>query len=108
METILNIYLVINHLYVTSFKAKAYQQEGSDDSKISFLKSCAKSDYQSAYYFDAPQNRAGKFMSYKKFSKLESTGLQYKLFEEIFEKFNMPENPLICVTPVVDEEVWSK
>ncbi|MCL4550970.1 MAG: hypothetical protein M1495_20655 [Bacteroidetes bacterium] len=47
-------------------------------------------------------------MSYKKFSKLESNGLQYRLFEEIFGKFNVPQNPLICVTPVVDGEIWSK
>ncbi|MCL6097310.1 MAG: hypothetical protein AB1775_02545 [Bacteroidota bacterium] len=47
-------------------------------------------------------------MSYKKFSKLESNGMQYRLFEEIFEKFNVPQNPLICVTPVVDGEVWAK
>jgi hypothetical protein len=47
-------------------------------------------------------------MPYKKFSKIESQGLQYKLFEEIFEKFGVPEKPLVCVTPVVDGEVWAK
>jgi endonuclease IV len=107
-ETILNIYLIIDKNFVTAFKCKAYEQEGSDEEKIRFLKDHAKDDFSSAFHFDAPQNKNGEFMSYKKFSKIESQGLQYKLFEEIFRKFGVPEKPLICVTPVVDSEVWAK
>jgi hypothetical protein len=29
------------------------------------------------------------------------------LFEEIFTKFQVPEHPLICVTPVVDGEIYA-
>ncbi|TSA28929.1 MAG: hypothetical protein D4R68_03200, partial [Ignavibacteriales bacterium] len=65
-------------------------------------------DLSTSFHFSAPQNKNDEFMSYKKFSKIESQGLQYKLFEEIFEKFHVPEKPLICVTPVVDGEVWAK
>ncbi len=108
METILNIYLIIDNNFVTAFKAKAYQQEGSDEEKIKFLKERAKEDLSTSFYFIAPQNKNGEFMSYKRFSKIESQGLQYKLFDEIFEKFRVPEKPLICVTPVVDGEVWTK
>ncbi len=107
-ETILNIYLIIDKGFVTAFRAKAYQHDGSDKSKFEFLKDHAKGDFESAYRFDAPQNKKGKFMAYRKFSKLESRGMQYMLFEEIFEKFDVPQNPVICVTPVVDGEVWSK
>ena len=108
METILNIYLIIYNDHVTAFKAKSYQMEGSDEEKIKFLKEYAKKDLKTSFHFDAPQNKSGEFMSYKKFSKIESQGLQYKLFEEIFEKFRVPEKPLICVTPVVNGEVWAK
>ncbi len=104
-ETIINIYLVIESRFVTAFKAKAYQLEGSDEKKIQFLKEHAKEDFKSAYHFDAPQNKGGEFMPYKKFSKLESQGMQFKLFEEIFQKFNAPQNPLVCVTPVVDGKI---
>ena len=107
-ETILNIYLIIDKNFVTAFKCKAYQQEGSDEEKIKYLKERTKEDFTSSYHFDAPQNKDGEFMSYKKFSKIESQGLQYKLFEEVFEKFQVPEKPLVCVTPVVDGEVWTK
>lgn len=105
-ETILNIFLVVDKDYVTGFKVKAYQKEGTDAEKISFLKEKAKTDFSASFHFNAPQNRFGRFMPYKKFSKLESQGFQYRLFEEIFQKFNVPEKPLICVTPVVDGEVW--
>ena len=108
METILNIYLVIENDFVVGLKAKSYQEDGDDNSKILFLKKNARGDYQSAFSFDAPQNKKGHFMKYVHFSRLESQGMQYQLFEEIFEKFKVPENPLVCVTPVVNGKVLSQ
>jgi len=105
LETILNIYLIIQNGFVTSFKVKAYEIEGGDDEKIQFLKTKAKEDYKNAYAFDAPQNKNGEFLSYNKFAKLEKQGMHFQLFEEIFSSFSIPENPLICVTPVVDGDL---
>ncbi|MEN8191272.1 MAG: hypothetical protein ABFS12_00565 [Bacteroidota bacterium] len=104
-ETILNIYIVIENDFVIKFKAKAYESDEGDNEKIKFLKSRVKTDFNSAYGFDAPQNEKGEFMTYSKFSKLEKRGMQFQLFEEMFSSFNVPENPLICVTPVVDGEI---
>ena len=104
-EVILNIYLIINEGIVVEFRAIAYEMEGGDDNKIKFLKSKAMDDYQRSYRFDAPKNRSGKFMKYPKFAKLEKQGMQFQLFEEIFENFKVPQNPLICVTPVVDGKI---
>ncbi len=104
-ETILNIYLIINDGKVVEFKAKAYKKEGFDDEKIQFLKKNAKEDFKSAYVFEAPINKRSEFMAYNKFAKLEEQGMHYELFEEIFTNFKVPENPLICVTPVVDGKI---
>lgn len=104
-EIILNIYLIINNGYVEEFRAIGYEMEGGDDNKIKFLKSKAEEDFVRAYHFDAPTNAKGKFMSYNKFYKLEKRGRQFELFEEIFENFEVPQNPLICVTPVVDGKI---
>ncbi len=104
-ETILNIYLVIKNGFVVGFKAKSYLSDDGDNEKINLLKKNAKADYLTSYHFDAPQNKHGEFMKYKSFSKLESRGMHFQLFEEIFSKFDVPENPLVCVTPVVDGEV---
>jgi hypothetical protein len=106
-EIILNIYLVIDDDLVVEFRVIAYEMEGGDDNKINFLKSRAKDDFNKAYHFDAPVNSNGKFMPYKKFSKLEKRGRQFELFEEIFSSFKVPQNPLICVTPVLDGKILS-
>ena len=104
-EVILNIYLIINEGMVVEFKAFSYQVEGEDDYKIDFLKKRVAEDFSRAYHFYSPSDKHGKFMSYNKFAKLEQRGRQYELFEEIFSSFNIPEKPLICVTPVVDGRI---
>lgn len=106
-ETILNIYLVISDGLVAEFRAMAYEKEGGDDRKIEFLKSRAREDFANAYKFDAPTDKKGKFMTYNRLHKFEKRGIHFQLFEEIFSKFNVPEHPLICVTPVVDGEIYS-
>ncbi|MCF8242365.1 MAG: hypothetical protein K9J16_13355 [Melioribacteraceae bacterium] len=106
-EKILNIYLVINDGIVTAFRAKSYEMDGDDYDKIEFLKSRAVHDFENTFQFEAPTNKHGKFMQYKKFARLEQQGMHFQLFEEIFTKFRVPENPLICVTPVVDGEIYS-
>ena len=107
-EIILNIYLIINNELVEEFRAVSYEMEGGDDRKIEFLKSHAKEDYPKAVKFDSPSDKNEKFMSYKKFHKLEKRGMHFQLFEEIFQRFGVSENPLICVTPVVDGEIYSE
>ena len=82
--------------------------EGGDDRKIEFLKTHAKDDYLKATNFDAPSDENGQFMNYKKFHKLEKRGMHFQLFEDIFQKFGVAENPLICVTPVVDGKIYSE
>ena len=106
-EIILNIYLIINNGLVDEFRAVAYEKDGGDDNKINFLKGRVKEDFNKAYKFDAPTDEKGQFMSYKRFHKFEKRGMHIQLFEEIFSKFNVPEHPLICVTPVVDGEIYS-
>ncbi len=104
-EIILNIYLIINDGKVVEFRAIAYEYEGGDDNKIKYLKSRVEEDYHKAYRFDAPRDKHGNFMPYRKFARLEERGRQFELFEEIFSRFDVPQNPLICVTPVVDGKI---
>jgi hypothetical protein len=106
-EIILNIYLVIKNGFVVEFKAIGYEMEGGDDNKIKYLKEKAPHDFEQAYHFDAPINKYGRFMKYYKFAKLEKRGRQFELFEEIFSNFDVPQNPLVCVTPVVDGKIIS-
>lgn len=104
-ETILNLYLVIEKNYITEFRAVAYQVEGSDDEKIALLKSRVTEDFYDAEIFNSPSNKNGKPMSYRQFSKLESQGKQFHFFEEIFQHFEVPKSPLVCLTPVMDGKI---
>lgn len=105
METILNIYIIVNDGRVRKFKAKSYQAEGTDREKIDFLQSKVHSDLSAAKEFDAPVSSTGSYMTYSKFAKLEERGMQKDLYGAIFEAFDLPDNPLICVTPVVDGKI---
>ena len=104
----MNIFLVIEKGSVVGFKAKSYEHEGTDEEKIEFLKHRAKEDFQTAVNFDAPKNKFGKFITYNRFAKFEKQGMHFELFEDIFRTCDVPENPLICVTPVVDGEILSQ
>ena len=90
---------------VTAFRAKGYESDEGDQEKIRFLKSRVKPDFDGAYKFDAPIDKNGRFMNYSKFARLEERGMHFQLFEEIFQSFEVPENPLVCVTPVVDGKI---
>src|SRR5674476_1660094 len=106
-ETILNIYLIIEKGFVVEYRANAYETGGDDEDKIKYLKKRVKEDFTKAYKFDSPSDKYGRFMKYHKFAKLEDRGKHPNLYEEIFEKFNISERPIICVTPVVDGKIMS-
>jgi len=106
-EKILNLYLVIDNGIIEEFRACSYEAGGSDEEKISFLKTNAVRDFPSSYKFDPPISNSGKKMKYKQFTRLEKQGKQFLLFEEIFQKFQVPNSPLVCLTPVVDGEIVS-
>jgi hypothetical protein len=107
-EKILNIYLIIENKKVVGFAAKEYFYGGSDQKKIEFLKERAKFDFEETEEFGAPVNKLGKFMSYRKFHKLEKRGLHYQLFEEVFSHYQLGDSPLVCVTPVLDGKILAQ
>jgi hypothetical protein len=105
LEKIVNIYLIIEGEYISQFKGIAYEKDGSDFEKIEFLKSQAEKDLTRSINFPAPTSNKGDLMTYKQFNKLAKHGEEHKLFTEIFEYFELPENPLICVSPVVNGKI---
>ena len=98
---------MIKNGFVIEYRANAYEIDGDDEDKIKYLKAKVKEDFSKAYKFDALSDKNGRFMKYNKFAKLEDRGKHPDLYEEIFTKFNIPDRPLICVTPVVDGKIIS-
>lgn len=101
-EKALNIYLIIENNRVIGLKAKSYLVDGSDEEKINFLKSKAREDFNGSYAFDPPLYKDQKPFKYSKFSKLEKLGMHCELYGEIFERFEVPDEPIICVTPCLN------
>ena len=108
LETILNIYLIIDDDFVTAFKVRSHTIEGDDEDKINHLKTNAYTDYTDADTYEAPRNKRGYQMMYNQFAKLEKRGMHFQLFEEIFNDYDIPEHPLVCVTPVVDGKILAE
>jgi len=107
LEKIVNIYIIIEGEYIKELKGIAYEKDGSDFEKIEFLKLQANKDINRSIGFNAPISNKGELMKYRQFNKLQKQGQEHKLFNEIFEHFELPENPLICVSPVIDGKIIS-
>ena len=105
LEKVLNLYLVINNNLITELRGICYEIDGDDTSKMSFLKEMAKNDFNKAIVFDPPISKSGKNMPYSTFYKLEKTGKQFTVFEDVFKHFGAPDSPLVCLTPVMDGEI---
>lgn len=104
-ETLVNIYVIIESNKVSELRAVGYTKGGSDDEKLDFLREQAAKDFGQAIRFDAPTAASGKPMSYSRFHRHEKKGEHSMLYREIFTAFETPDNPLICVTPVMDGKV---
>lgn len=107
-ELIFNIYLVIEKGTIKFFRVQVYEREGTDEEKISFLKSRVHEDFESSYRFRPPKDRFGRDMSYNHFAKLAKRNQEFMVFEEIFREFEAPEQPLILVTPYIDGKLVEK
>ncbi len=85
----------------------SYSADGTDEEKVSFLRSRAAEDHLLAKEFGAPSDKDGKYMTWKSYEKLRKRNMEIQFFEEIFREFNVPKEPLILVTPVIDGVVKS-
>ncbi len=107
-EKIANIYIIINNNIIKGFRAKEYIISGTDEEKVNHLMENSKGDFEIAIPFDPPMDNKGNYMKYRSFAKLAKRGMEHQLFENIFVDLDLPEKPLICVTPVVDGKIISK
>lgn len=101
-EKIFNLYFVVNNNKVTELRYKIYEIDGREEDKIKYLYSRAKDDYYIAEVLPPPQRENGDLMLYEELVKLERFNLHFQFFEEVFLAYSAPENPLVCVTKVID------
>ena len=121
-ERIFNLYLFIESGLTLSgvireLGATVHEQSGTDADKIAFLQKQATADLTEARRFAVPEryvlvavnsDATRNGLDYRGYERLVQGGRYLELFEEVFEAMNASDDPLICITPVVDGKVQIK
>jgi len=110
-ERIFNLFLFIEGGIIQELGVVVHVHQGSDSAKIKFLQDSVASDFANSQRFPLPHRfitiqgsdgvNRGR-LSYDTFVFLMQNGAVAGVFEEVFQKIGAPQNPLMCVTPIVD------
>lgn len=122
-EIVMNLWYVIDDLgMIYSLRARCYVRSGSDEEKLTFLRSCAETDFLIAQPFPVPErlhttviereNRQS--MPVASHAALEAIGGVKLLFEEVYQEMEkqlpaqttlcIGRDPLVCITPLLSDE----
>lgn len=117
-EIILNLWYLVDEMgIIYSLRARAYMGIGSDSEKLAFLKKLSEIDYLIARPFPIPKrfhiSGVGGLAVYHKvgYDLLEN---KVSLFEDAIKQlqselpsqtpFDIPLQPLVCITALIGEE----
>lgn len=100
-ETIFNLYYFCNDGVITQLGAVPYNYSGSDEQKTDYLLSHAKEDYTKCEIFNISDKNENT-LTIEYYNSLERLGRTLIVFEQIFQFFNAEDNPLFCITPIID------
>lgn len=111
-EKIFNLFLFIESDIIVGLGARCHQADGSDREKLALLQRQVKHDLPGAerfpmpdrYQLVLPDGRTGTGLQYQSYQKLALLQRHLDLFEDIFTHFGASDNPLMCITPVVDDK----
>ena len=109
-EKIFNLFLFIEDEVIVGLGVRCHQADGSDREKLALLQRQVKHDLPGAERFPMPARyvlvfpdggrAAGiRYQSYQELSRMQK---HLDLLEEIFTHFGASNNPLMCITAVVD------
>jgi hypothetical protein len=97
-ETAYNLFVYVEKSLVKTLGIAIHELDGSDAEKVSTLQTLVNQDYKTARRITVKR----KF-EWREYESLMRLGRQLEIFEEIFRDCNAPINPLVVVTPVLDE-----
>ncbi len=106
-EVIHNLYLFIQDEDIIELGVEVYNKDGTDKEKLSFLRSRVAHDYKDSKRFNLPDkysNDNSSKLPYKRFIAMQRQGIHLDLFEDLFRYFDSPQDPLVIITPIVDEK----
>jgi len=110
-EKLFNLFLVIEDAIIQQIGAVCHEKDGTDEQKTKFLQSQVNDDLKNAKIYSLPKryvmitkksSGTSGSISYDSFEQLGATGKQLEMFEEVFEDLGASQNPLVCITPIVN------
>jgi hypothetical protein len=97
-ETVYNLFVYVEKSLVTELGIVAHELDGTEGEKVSTLQALVDQDYKTAARYKV---QAG--FEWRKYQALMRLGRELEMFEEVFREHNCPINPLVLITPIVDE-----
>jgi hypothetical protein len=97
-DTVYNLFLYVEKSQIKALGIAPHELDGTDAEKVSALQTLVQQDYKTAKRFEIKS----KF-EWREYESLMRLGRQLEVFEELFRDCNAPVNPLVVITPIVDE-----
>lgn len=94
-----NLFLYCNMSTIQELGVAVHDLEGTDQDKISALRNLADSDYRTAARY-----KTKRPMTRQYYEGLSRLGRELEVFEDIFHDLNAPQQPLVVITPIVNEK----
>jgi putative DNA methylase len=97
-DTVYNLFLYVKGQLITQLGIVAHELKGTDQEKVTQLQMLVEADYRVAKRLDMKER-----FEWGRYEGLTRLGRQLHMFEPLFQECGAPINPLVVITPIVDE-----
>ncbi len=97
-DTVYNLFVYVEGRVIKQLGIATHDLDGTDQDKVTALQMLVDTDYKVAKRIAAKPD-----FRYQEYEGLIRLGLQLQVFEPLFRECNAPINPLVVITPIVDE-----
>jgi hypothetical protein len=112
-EVIFNLYVYSNLDIISEVGVVRHIIDGNDEEKITFLKQQVDKDFAVAEKFELPDGfqikkngLVRKGIDFTSYRDLSNQGYSLLIFQNAFQYYNSPANPLVVITPVKDGKIY--
>jgi hypothetical protein len=97
-ETVYNLFLYVEDSLIRELGIATHQLDGTEEEKLSTLQALVDQDFKTAKRYHIEHG-----LEWRRYQALMRLGRQLEVFEGVFRDCNAPINPLVVITPIVDE-----
>jgi hypothetical protein len=94
-----NLFLYGDMSTIKGLGVAVHDLDGTDHEKLSALKNLVDSDYRTAARYTMKH-----LITWEYYRGLSRLGRELEVFEEIFQDINAPKEPLVVITPILNEK----